>query len=142
MLIGVPTETPAEAKETSAIARDCLPSQIYPSIYYPYPGTMLHDLSVRMHLIDTYSLGTKAERARVYLRSKAFPRWRVFFEYIMMRWRVFYGRRSTLQLIRVTAYTILFSLPGALNPIVHLQQALRRLRAAPHTSVPMPGSAD
>lgn len=142
MLIGVPTETPMEARETSAIARDCLPSQIFPSIYYPYPGTMLHDLSARMHLIDASSLGFKAERARVYLRSKEFPRWRVFFEYIMMRWRVFYGRRDTLQLLRVTAFTILSSAPGVLNPIVHVQQAVRQLRAAVHSSVPMHGPAD
>jgi len=139
MLIGVPTETPVEARETSVVARACLPAEIFPSIYYPYPGTRLCELSARMHLIDTSALGTRAERSRVYLKSRDFPRWRVFFEYIMMRWRVFYGRRHTFQLLRVTAFTILCSAPSVLNPIVHVQKAFRRLRLSLHSSAPIPG---
>jgi len=92
-----------------------------------------------MHLIDTSALGTRAERSRVYLKSRDFPRWRVFFEYIMMRWRVFYGRRHTFQLLRVTAFTILCSAPSLLNPVVHVQQAFRRLRLSLHSSAPIPG---
>ena len=51
-LIGVPTETPAEAIQTSAVARACNLQNFSPSIYYPYPGTRLHDLSAQMGLID------------------------------------------------------------------------------------------
>lgn len=142
ILIGVPTETPAEARQTSAVARACLPFQIFPSIYYPYPGTVLCDLSARMQLISASTLGTKAERSRVYLRSSIFPRWRVFLEYALMRWRVFFGRRGTLQLLRTTAFIILCTAPGLLKPVVDVQQAFRRLRHPIRSTVPMAKATD
>lgn len=142
MLIGVPTESPADARKTSAVARACTPHEIFPSIYYPYPGTELHSLSSRMHLIDANALGTKAERSRVYVRINGFPRWRVFLEYILMPWRVFYGRRDPLQLFRITLFRILCVLPGVLTLIVHGQHALRRLRALAGLPSTIPEVAD
>ena len=114
MLIGVPTETPADAVETSAVARACEPQEIYPSIFYPYPGTKLHDLSVRMRLIDS-DVGITAERSRVYLRLEGFPRWRVFFEYLVMNWRVYHGRRKLIRLVRVMGWMTLRIMPRLLN---------------------------
>jgi radical SAM superfamily enzyme YgiQ (UPF0313 family) len=142
MLIGVPTETPAEARESSEVARACLPFEIYPSIYYPYPGTVLCDLSKRMNLMNASTLGTKAERSRVYLRLKAFPRWRVFSEYVLMRWRVFHGRRDSLQLLRLSAFTALSAVPSILGPVVQVQQTVRRLAHPVRLPVPVSKTVD
>jgi anaerobic magnesium-protoporphyrin IX monomethyl ester cyclase len=138
MLIGVPTETPADSRKTSAVARACTPSEIFPSIYYPYPGTELHNLAAQMRLIDAAALGTKAERSRVYVRLNGFPRWRVFLEYIMMPWRVFYGRRDTLRLFRVTVFRTLCVVPGVLTLMVHVQRAVLqlRMRASSPSTIP------
>jgi radical SAM superfamily enzyme YgiQ (UPF0313 family) len=134
MLIGLPTETPTEAVQTSAVARACEPLEIYPSIFYPYPGTKLHDLSAEMRLIDN-DLGTTAERSRVYLRLKGFPRWRVFFEYVVMTWRVFHGRRKFIRLVRIMAWSALRILPGLLVAFVHLKDDLLLHR---HAQSPKP----
>jgi len=137
MLIGLPTETPTDALKTSAVARACKPQEIYPSIFYPYPGTKLHDLSAEMHLIAPHGPGVTAERSRVYLRLKGFPRWRVFSEYVVMTWRVFHGRRKFSQLVRVMAWTALRIMPGMLAAAVHLRDGLRhRHSAVGHTSPP------
>jgi radical SAM superfamily enzyme YgiQ (UPF0313 family) len=137
-LIGLPTETLADALETSNVARSCNPEQIYPSIYYPYPGTMLHSLSARMGLINPADLGTRAERSRVYVRLEEFPRWRVFFEYVMMNWRVFYGRRGTTRLLRVTVSYLLRIVPGLSSMIEHAERQLRRLRRRMRGPAPVP----
>jgi radical SAM superfamily enzyme YgiQ (UPF0313 family) len=141
MLIGVPTETPADARKTTAVARACMPHEIFPSIYYPYPGTELHKLSAQMRLIDAAALGTKAERSRVYVRLNGYPRWRVFLDYIMMPWRVFYGRRDTFRLFRGMLFRILCIVPGVLTLIVHMQHAARRLRALLIASPHVPTTA-
>ena len=128
VLVGVPTETPADALRTSAIARACQPQDIYPAVYYPYPGTRLHDLSAQMHLIDPGKMGTRAERSRVYLKLPGFPRWRVFFEFVVMKWRVFHGRRNPIWLIRITMWMMLGIVPHVFNLLAHAERALRRLR--------------
>lgn len=142
MMVGVPTETPNDAIDTCAVARTCEPHDIYPSIFYPYPGTELHKLSAQMQLINLQQLGTTAERARAYLTLDGFPRWRVYLEHVLATWRVFSGRRRTVQLLRVTAYTALRVVPGALVWITRAKSYLRRLRHHSHSPAPVPTAAD
>lgn len=100
LLVGVPTETPAEAVQTSEVARACDPANIDESIFYPYPATRLHEISAELRLMDPDHLPVMAERSRVYLKLKDFPRWRVFLEYVGMTWRIFHGRRKTTWVVR------------------------------------------
>jgi hypothetical protein len=132
-LTGVPSETPTEAIETSAVARACNPLSINPSIFYPYPGTKLHELATEMGLIDPHDVGVKAERSRVYLKLKDFPRWRVFLEYVLLQWRIFHGRRSTIRIIRTMLSQALGILPGVLISALHVKDSLHihRKREAP-----------
>jgi radical SAM superfamily enzyme YgiQ (UPF0313 family) len=134
-LTGVPSETPAGAVETSAVARACNPLGISPSIFYPYPGTKLHELAAEMRLIDPHDVGVKAERARVYLKLQDFPRWRVFFEFVMMQWRVFHGRRNPIRIIRTMLWQTLGIIPGLLISAVHVKDGLyfRRKPETPTT---------
>jgi radical SAM superfamily enzyme YgiQ (UPF0313 family) len=131
LLIGVPTETPSEAIETSTVARACNPLDIHPSIFYPYPGTVLHKVSADLGLIEPGNLGVKAERARVYLKLKDFPRWRVFLEYVLIHLRVFHGRQKRIRIVRVTLWRALGLLPGLLITALHLKKNLHIRRQEP-----------
>jgi len=122
-LIGVPTESPGEAIATSIVARACNPAGIDPSIFYPYPGTKLHKQAAEMHLIDPRSLGVTAERSRVYLKLKDFPRWQVFLEYVLIEWRVFHGRRSAFRILRTMLSRSLKILPGLLISVLHFKDS-------------------
>ena len=124
-LTGVPTETPEEALQTSRIARACQPSEIEPSIFYPYPGTKLHDIAQEMGLIDPSRMGRTAERSRAYLKLKDFPRWRVFLEYVLLPWRVFHGRRKTSSLVLTMISRALAIIPELQMTAVRLRHGLR-----------------
>lgn len=124
LLIGVPTETSAEAIETTAVARACNPLDIAPSIFYPYPGTKLHELAAEMHLINPRDVGVTAERSRVYLKLKDFPRWRVFLEYVLIQWRVFHGRRNTTWIARKMLSRALAFVPALLISALHTKEKL------------------
>lgn len=124
-LLGLPTETPTEVLKTSAVARACYPQDIAESIFYPYPGTKLHELSAQMHLMDPNHLARTAERARVYLKLKDFPRWRVFFEYVVMSWRVFHGRWKLSRIARRMLSRTFRILPGLLIASLNIKEALR-----------------
>ncbi|MDE3185890.1 MAG: B12-binding domain-containing radical SAM protein [Acidobacteriota bacterium] len=135
-LVGVPTETPAEAVETSKVARACDPLDVAKSIFYPYPGTKLHELSTEMHLLDEEHLAVTAERSRVYLKLKDFPRWNVFFEYVFMTWRVFHHRRKTTWLARRMISTAFKIAPGLLIASLHLREVLHPHRHVSSKVVP------
>lgn len=136
LLIGVPTETTAEAVETSIVARACNPLDIAPSIFYPYPGTKLHELAAEMHLIDPREVGVTAERSRVYLKLKDFSRWRVFLEYVLIQWRVFHGRRNTTWIARKMLSRALAFVPGLLISALHIKEKLRIHLSPPSSALP------
>ncbi len=138
MLVGVPTETPRDAVETSEVARACEPEEIDPSIFYPYPGTRLYNLSAEMHLINPRDFGVTAERSRAYLRLKDFPRWRIIFEHVVMRWRVFHGRRKLIGLLCVTAWTALKTMPGLLIGVLRVRDGLHLRRSQQPTAPAIP----
>jgi len=131
LLIGVPTETPQEALETSAVARACNPRLVNPSIFYPYPGTKLHQMAAEMGLIDTNRIGVTAERSRVYLKLKDFPRWRVFLEYILIEWRVFHGRNNMVRTVHTILSLALRIVPGLQIAAIHVKRRLT-VRLRPH----------
>lgn len=126
VLMGLPTETVADVLETAAVARACEPYGLSESIFYPYPGTKLYDLSAEMDLFDPSCVATVAERSRAYLRLKDFPPSRVLFEYVFITWRVFHGRWDLLRLTRRMAYKAFSVIPGLLAAAVRIRTALRQ----------------
>jgi radical SAM superfamily enzyme YgiQ (UPF0313 family) len=123
VMIGLPTETAADFLQTAATARACEPVGLSESIFYPYPGTKLFKLAADMCLIDPANLDTKAERARAYLDLEGFPRWRVYFEYVFITWRVFHGRWPLYKLARKMAYKTLSMSPGVLIAALRIRTA-------------------
>jgi len=53
VLLGLPTETEYNLKQTLSILKKIKPDEIRQSIFYPYPNTDLYDLMVNMNLIKT-----------------------------------------------------------------------------------------
>ena len=56
VLLGLPTETEYNLKQTLSVLRKIKPTEIRQSIFYPYPNTDLYDLMVNMNLIKTNQL--------------------------------------------------------------------------------------
>ncbi len=52
-LIGLPGETTKDFRETVRVNRVCQPTWYLLSVFFPYPGTVLHDRCVELGLLDT-----------------------------------------------------------------------------------------
>lgn len=88
VLIGLPGETPVDFKQTVEAAKQCMPYNCSLGKFYPYPGTILHRVVKENGFIDD-NLETTLERRKTVVRMKAFPPWRIEYEYIMFHFRVF-----------------------------------------------------
>ncbi len=134
VLMGVPGETLEDFKETVMVCRATQPTLIYLSIFYPYPGTDLHEVAMNHRMLPDGLRDNPvvAERTRVYIDLKDFPKWRVQFEYFFFWFRVYGGHRPFMQVAARTVVGILQSFPRlyALHRSVmsnsRLLQALRR----------------
>ncbi len=113
VLMGVPGETLEDFKETVAVCRTTQPTSIYLSIFYPYPGTDLHDVAMAHRMVPDGLRDNPivAERTRVYIELKDFPKWRVQFEYFFFWFRVYGGHRPFMQVAARTVVGILQSFP-------------------------------
>ena len=131
VLIGLPTETPAECLETAAVARACNPTNFYLSIFYPYPGTDLHRTARDMKLFDPSQIQPTAERSRAYLDLPGFPKRRIMFEYVAFYFRVYHGRWPLWRIVAYTVWQALNCLPTAASSLrkrLAESKALRYLR--------------
>jgi len=72
-LLGLPTETFKDFLDTLRLNQELQPDWHSTSIFFPYPGTRLHELSEELGLIDG-ELSGKEERQRAVLDLPGFPR--------------------------------------------------------------------
>jgi radical SAM superfamily enzyme YgiQ (UPF0313 family) len=84
-LIGIPTETIADFKETVRINRTCRPDRKFNFIFYPFPGTDLHHFCQEKGLLKKTLDDRQATRLAV-LDLPGFPRKEIqkafdYFEY-------------------------------------------------------------
>jgi radical SAM superfamily enzyme YgiQ (UPF0313 family) len=126
-LIGLPTETVDDAIETARVARACQPDDLYESIFYPYLGTRLSDLALEMHLFVPEEISTDQERLRSYLNLKDFPKWRIFFEWTFITWRVFHGRWSARRIVRAIAIKLLGRTPKLQSAVLSAVARMKKL---------------
>ena len=72
-LIALPGETPAEFMETVDLNRICQPDWFLLSVFFPYPGTELHDLCREQGLLDS-SFDKVLERRRPSMNLPGFSK--------------------------------------------------------------------
>ncbi len=71
-LVGLPGETRADFLETARMNRLCRPDVARTSIFFPYPGTVLHQLCAAQGLLPA-KLPTERERRQAVLDLPGFP---------------------------------------------------------------------
>ncbi len=92
ILIGLPGETLEDFQETIRITRACRPTfGVSVSIFYPYPGTKLHELCLAQNLINEKVKESLFERTSTFLNLPGFSPWQVKKEFILFYWKVFRG---------------------------------------------------
>ena len=90
-LMGVPGETFEDYLETVRVVRDLQPEDVQLSIFYPYLGTDLYNITVEQGVIPAGGTETSNERHRATLELPGFPKWRVQFEFLYFWHRSFKG---------------------------------------------------
>jgi anaerobic magnesium-protoporphyrin IX monomethyl ester cyclase len=116
VLIGIPGETLFDFKETLQCARECQPSHCYQYIFYPYPGTRLYKTAEEMGVLKN-NLDPGAERYRAVLNLPGFSRFRIQYEYMMFKYKVYKGKLPYLQILILVARDIVQVFPK-LNHVV------------------------
>jgi radical SAM superfamily enzyme YgiQ (UPF0313 family) len=94
-MVGIPTETIEEFRETISCCRACQPDCIWLYIFFPYPGTTIYRYCMEQGLLP-HSVDTEMERFRAALDLPGFPRKRIQHEFCWFFYRVYAGHRSIL----------------------------------------------
>ena len=88
-MIGMPGETLADFEETVKINRLCLPDWHMTGIFFPYPGTEIHQTAVKLGLLDK-KIASEMERSKAILDLPGFSREQIqqsfeWFDYYVYR---------------------------------------------------------
>ena len=97
-LIGLPSETIADFKETIRMNRICLPDWNWLSIFYPYPGTDLYELCVEKGLLPANLMTTGRERIAAALNFPDFNKKQIQKAFIWFNYYVYYGHKPDAEL--------------------------------------------
>lgn len=98
-MLGLPTETLREFKETVEMNRKCLPDWASYSIFYPYPGTNIYDFCAKEGLIGK-NPDTVMERGKAVLDLPGFTKRQIQKEYTWFEFNVYKGHRPLGQLLK------------------------------------------
>ena len=92
ILIGLPGETPEDFQETIRVTRACRPTYgVSVNIFYPYPGTRLHQVCLEQNLITDKAGKILSERTGTILYMPYFPPWQIKKEFILFYYKVHKG---------------------------------------------------
>ncbi len=130
ILIGLPGETPEDFQKTIEVTRACKPTYgIAANIFYPYPGTELHQVCIERQLITPKAAHSFYERTDTVLYMPYFPPWKIRKEFILSYYNVFKGRKPWSDIAARTLRYSLDSFPSAkrnISRLVHLAASLIR----------------
>lgn len=94
ILIGLPGETPEDFRETIRVTRECKPTfGVSVNIFYPYPGTRLHQVCMDQNLITKKTGRILSERTGTVLYMPCFPPWQIKKEFILFYYKVHRGMK-------------------------------------------------
>ena len=99
-MVGLPTETPFEFSETLSMNQEIQPSFHATSIFFPYPGTELHNMCERMNLLPS-NLETKDERQIARLNLPGFSKKQIQKSFDSFHYNIYkhHKNKSTLKLM-------------------------------------------
>lgn len=98
-MIGLPTETYSDFKETVGVNRACLPDWVGYSIFYPYPGTKIYNFCKQNNFLAG-PLKTDFERTRATLDLSGFSRKQIEQAYLWFEYDIYKGSRPRLALLK------------------------------------------
>ena len=111
VIIGLPTESLEDYKETVECVRACNPSAVYLSIFYPYPGTALYDMCREEGWLDGNVKLDVQERNTPVLNLPTFSAKKVRIEYLLFNYRVYSGFLPLSQIFARILRTFLLGYP-------------------------------
>lgn len=109
-MIGLPTETLADFKETIKVNRACQPDWHLTSIFYPYPGTDLYTLCLEQGLLKNENLGS-SERVQSVLDLPFFSKSQIQHNFIWFDWHVYRGFKPWYKILIKVALNKLRTMP-------------------------------
>ncbi len=123
ILIGLPGETQADFQETIDVSRECRPTfGLSPNIFFPYPGTKLHDVCLKENLLRSQASTTFFERTSTVLDLPGFSPWQIKKEYILLYYKVYKGYKPWFDILMKTITATVDSFPWIkrfISKIVH-----------------------
>lgn len=118
VLMGLPTETLKDYNDTIQAVRKIQPDEVSLSIFYPYIGTDLYNIS--KEYVPDVDLDARAERTKAVLDLPTFPRWRIRMEYILFWYKAFQGSWPFFKILT-------YMLKAYISPHENLQRLYRFL---------------
>jgi len=97
-LVGIPTETPSDFRETVRINRICMPNWTNTSIFFPYPGTELYSMCKEKGFLIK-KLDTVRERDRAILELPGFSKKMIQKSYEWFYFDIYRGSRPMVNLL-------------------------------------------
>ncbi|NPV60919.1 MAG: B12-binding domain-containing radical SAM protein [Actinobacteria bacterium] len=107
-LIGLPGETPRDFRDTVEVNRACQPDWFLLSVFFPYPGTKLHEKCRELGLLDK-PLDSYMERRRPVLDLPGFSKRQVGRRRDWFPFMVYRGRRPVKELLWLVAMAKIYS---------------------------------
>lgn len=115
VMMGLPTETLADYKETLDCVRRCAPNFVNLSIFYPYPGTDLYQKAKDLGLFKGHIIMTDSERKYPVLDLPGFSKYRIRTEYILFYLKSMHGIYPSSSILRLTLWNLLAPYPNLLR---------------------------
>ncbi|MHB8895055.1 MAG: B12-binding domain-containing radical SAM protein [Candidatus Geothermincolia bacterium] len=113
-LIGIPGETRKDFRETIKVTRACQPDWFLLSVFFPYPGTVLHEKCRELGLLDK-PVRHGFERRKPLLGLPGFSKRQVGRRYTWSHFLFYAGHRPAREIARQVALTKIYTNPTLLG---------------------------
>ena len=113
-MIGLPTETKDDHEKTILLNRLCQPEGHHTGIFYPYAGTEIYDVCVKLGLISQ-SLPQLMERRQSALDLPNFSRSQIQSAYTWFNYHVYKGKKSIFKVLAMVMIVKINSNPLSMS---------------------------
>ncbi|MHB8779796.1 MAG: B12-binding domain-containing radical SAM protein [Candidatus Geothermincolia bacterium] len=122
-LIGIPGETPSDFRETVKVNRACQPDWFLLSVFFPYPGTDLHQVCEEEGLLEG-EIDMQFERRRPVLDQPCFSKRQVQRSHRWFVFNVYRGNRPLRDIIMLVLRSRIFQSPVLLKVFRRFSKAV------------------